>query len=294
MGVGGMSGSWSCERCSTVNRPADATCMLCGAPRARVPMATVDRAVGPAPTVASVPRVGGVLPPASPTPLPAPGSDGGQRRTMAIAVACTVLAVVAVVGLLVAVARPFDHDEPTTRASGVGLEDPPPRTEPDDDATTSIERTSSVERTTTTARPTTLATTTTLDPGLQATFDLQDLRGQERSRIDTVVEDYWVPQLGSKRQGLEADGIVYDDRAILDDYRSRAAEYSDESVALLWSGDYASFKDPTWWVTIVVEPFSTPGEANAWCDRHGIDAENCFAKLISHTPGIEHTTESRK
>jgi hypothetical protein len=112
----------------------------------------------------------------------------------------------------------------------------------------------------------------------------------DRPAVEAVV-GYWVPQISSKAPGLVVAGTTYDERRILDEFRSAAAIYPD--VALLRSEDYRSFKRPGFWVTIVARPFAGAGDANAWCGQQGFAIDDCFAKRLSHIEGPEGNTAPR-
>jgi hypothetical protein len=91
----------------------------------------------------------------------------------------------------------------------------------------------------------------------------------------------WVPQVSSKALGMNPDRRSFTEAAILADHDVWASRFPD--VVLLRSDDYSTFVGAGYWVTIVARPFATAGAANAWCDAQGIPADDCFAKLLSHT-----------
>ncbi len=123
-----------------------------------------------------------------------------------------------------------------------------------------------------------------------ATDELNDQVDSDRARVESVT-GWWVPQLSSKRPGTVDGGIRYDDTAILSHYRGLAAQYP--GSALLWSGEWPVYKNDDYWVVIVAQPFSTPAQANAWCDAQGFGAGDCLAKNLSHTGGPAGTTVNR-
>lgn len=155
--------------------------------------------------------------------------------------------------------------------------------------TTEPSTTTTASTTTSTSTP---STTTTLSPAEQAHQDLVELQTWSQPRVEQVV-DTWVPQVSSKYVGLQADGITYDEAAIVADHRAWRARFPQEQIALLWSGDYTSFKQGNIWVTVVIESYPTSEGAKAWCDQAGLDADNCYAKLISHTHGPDGATDLR-
>lgn len=105
------------------------------------------------------------------------------------------------------------------------------------------------------------------------------------------VVDFWVPQLSAKKPGLMVDGQPFDDAAILTDHQSLRARFPE--ARLLWSGDFTSFTGTDYWVTVTAVPFATPTQANAWCDRRSLPADQCFAKRVSTTAGPQASTERR-
>lgn len=125
-----------------------------------------------------------------------------------------------------------------------------------------------------------------------ATNALRELAAYDRPEVRTYLEDRWVPQIGSKRVGLVAEGITWTTVDILRDHLQYRQRFDD--VRLVWSADWTSFSTDDFWVTVVADPFATARQANRWCDSHGIDAFNCFAKMISSTYGTEGTTVLRK
>lgn len=93
----------------------------------------------------------------------------------------------------------------------------------------------------------------------------------------------WVPQVSAKSVGLVVDGVTFDEQRILADFQTIAARYPD--AVLLRSEDFTSFRSPDFWVTVVPQTFAAAADANAWCDREGFAADDCFAKRLSHTEG---------
>ncbi|MFF1608256.1 hypothetical protein ACFVYA_10790 [Amycolatopsis sp. NPDC058278] len=127
---------------------------------------------------------------------------------------------------------------------------------------------------------------TSTDPGIA----LQQQAESDAAGVEALAGQ-WVPQLSSKAVGTRDNGTVYDNASILDHYRTLKSSYS--SVLLLRSDSFSTFKRRGFWVVVMPEPASTGQAANSWCDTHGIDANNCFAKLLSHTAGPEGATLNR-
>ncbi|MGI8939459.1 MAG: zinc ribbon domain-containing protein [Iamia sp.] len=116
-------------------------------------------------------------------------------------------------------------------------------------------------------------------------------RDLDSGDVESDLVGFWVPQISSKRVGLEADGIVYDDAAMLSDHQGWRNRFPD--ARLVRSDDYSTFEAPDFWVTVVDVGFSSPESANAWCDQNGLSPNDCFAKLLSHTTGPVGSTVSR-
>ena len=104
----------------------------------------------------------------------------------------------------------------------------------------------------------------------------------DRGRVEQVV-GYWVPQVSSKAPGTVANGHAYTGADVVADHASWVQRYPE--AALLRSGDYTSFSSSGFWVTIVARPFTTPAQANAWCDAQRLSGQDCYAKRLSHTDG---------
>ena len=112
----------------------------------------------------------------------------------------------------------------------------------------------------------------------------------DRSTVEDLVGQ-WVPQLSAKRDGLVADGITYDDDAILAHWSTLTGR--DPSAVMLYSGDWPVFNGSDFWVVVHPEGFSTAAAANAWCDAQGYSADDCYAKKLSHSGGPAGTTVTR-
>jgi hypothetical protein len=129
--------------------------------------------------------------------------------------------------------------------------------------------------------------TPTIEPVDAALAELQLIRDADRPTVESLVGQ-WVPQLSAKRPGMVVQGITYDYVEILRDYRETQASYPD--ALLVYSGEYTSFKYGDFWITIEPLPYYDGPSANGWCDGQGIPADNCYAKMISHTVGYEGAT----
>ena len=125
-----------------------------------------------------------------------------------------------------------------------------------------------------------------------ATNTLKELSSADYPQVKNNLEDHWVPQISSKKLGLFADGITYSSVDILRNHLTLRQQYND--VRLVSSDDWTTFNGSDWWITVVDEASSDASSANRWCDVHGIDPFNCFAKKISATLSPDGTTVLRK
>lgn len=112
---------------------------------------------------------------------------------------------------------------------------------------------------------------------------------------DSVVVDQnligkWVPQISSKKVGMKAEGKVWDADAIYEEHQELANEYGASQVLLLKSEDYASYRQPGYYVTVIDSSYDNPDDALQWCTFHSLDADHCYAKQINTTGGPDGTT----
>ncbi|GAY17827.1 PQQ-binding-like beta-propeller repeat protein [Mycobacterium sp. shizuoka-1] len=122
-----------------------------------------------------------------------------------------------------------------------------------------------------------------------ASFDaLRALATADRPFVAANLADRWVPQLSSKRPGLVADGITWDNAATLREHLDLRLRYPE--VRLLYSGDWSTFSSPDFWVTVAGVTFADPDSALGWCRDHGFDREHCYAKLVSTTHPVDGST----
>ena len=138
------------------------------------------------------------------------------------------------------------------------------------------------------------AATTSKDNTLEETAAKDSLRWQADHDKSSVkgVSGKWVPQLSSKKSGMVADGITWDNRATLQEFLKLRQKYSD--AKLLYSDEWPVFDSGgQYWVTIVATPYGSADEANAWCSAEGFDGEHCFAKYIDTKGSSEGTTVNR-
>lgn len=126
-----------------------------------------------------------------------------------------------------------------------------------------------------------------------ASFDaLRAIANADRSFVSSRLADRWVPQLSSKRPGLVADGITWNNAETLREHLDLRLKYPE--VRLLWSGDWSTFSAPDFWVTIAGVTFPDAEGALGWCRGHSLDSEHCYAKLVSTTHPIDGSTAFNK
>jgi hypothetical protein len=122
-----------------------------------------------------------------------------------------------------------------------------------------------------------------------ASFDaLRAIASADRPFVTSRLTDTWVPQLSSKRPGLVADGITWNNAETLREHLQLRLTYPE--VRLLWSGDWSTFSAPDFWVTIAGVTFPDADGALGWCRAHNLDRDHCYAKLVSTTHPIDGST----
>lgn len=121
---------------------------------------------------------------------------------------------------------------------------------------------------------------------------LAEIRDNDFGFISGSVANRWVPQISSKKAGLELNGKTWTSADVLRDHLGLRAKYP--GARLLWSGQWTTFDSPDWWVTVVGLPAIAAGPANQWCDNKGVGADDCFAKFVSALFGVDGTTVHRK
>ncbi len=126
-----------------------------------------------------------------------------------------------------------------------------------------------------------------------ASFDaLRAIANADRPFVAGQLADRWVPQLSSKRPGLVADGITWNNAETLREHLDLRLKYPE--VRLLWSGDWSTFSASDFWVTIAGVTFPDAAGALGWCRDHNLDSEHCYAKLVSTTHPIDDSTAFNK
>lgn len=121
---------------------------------------------------------------------------------------------------------------------------------------------------------------------------LAELRDADYPYVQNVISNRWVPQVSSKRAGLVVDGRALTTADVLRDHLDYRQRYS--GTRLVYSGQWSTFSDTDWWVTVVGPSWYLPDDANRWCDLQGFGVDDCFAKFVSSLFGPERTTVYRK
>ncbi|GGC42785.1 hypothetical protein GCM10010974_26470 [Brevibacterium sediminis] len=117
---------------------------------------------------------------------------------------------------------------------------------------------------------------------------LKQLADTDGQTAKSELNGKWVPQLSSKRVGLEAEGKTWDEESILEEFEGLREEFP--RVKLLWSGDFNSFKEDNFWVTVVGIGYDDPEDALSWCSSHGLGPDSCYAKQLNTSGGHDGTT----
>lgn len=121
---------------------------------------------------------------------------------------------------------------------------------------------------------------------------LYERANADRATLAAITDGMWVPQVSSKRVGLKADGIVYDNAAILENHQRWRSSFPE--AKLLWSNDWGSFRSsPDYWVTVIATAFNTPEEANQWCDTQSLSSNDCFARRLTTSSAYQQNTQTR-
>jgi serine/threonine protein kinase len=118
---------------------------------------------------------------------------------------------------------------------------------------------------------------------------LQRIADEDRSSVAMYLADRWIPQISSKRVGIVAKGITWDNEAILDEHLRLRGTYPD--VRLLWSGNWSTYDGRNFWVTVVGLQSNNPDDVLDWCTQQGFDRDNCIAKIVSTTHPIAGSTK---
>lgn len=128
------------------------------------------------------------------------------------------------------------------------------------------------------------------DSSLSSAEKLDKKVEEDKVVVDQNLIGKWVPQISSKKVGMEADGQVWDEDAIYEEHQELANEYGASQVLLLKSEDYASYRQPGYYVTVIDSSYDDPDDALQWCRFYSLDADHCYAKQINTTGGPDGTT----
>ncbi|WP_309131961.1 protein kinase [Brevibacterium sp.] len=94
----------------------------------------------------------------------------------------------------------------------------------------------------------------------------------------TDLEGSWVTQLSAKKSGMQADGKSWSAQDILNEYEANRVKYP--GAILIRSGDWGSYKDGGYLVTVIDTPYRTPDQALDQCRSWGLDRDHCLAKRL--------------
>ena len=134
-------------------------------------------------------------------------------------------------------------------------------------------------------------TTSTLPPPRPAdpTEALEQIRAQDAPVVEALA-DSWVPQLSTRPAGTQSADRTAINAAILAGHDTLRNQHP--GAVLLRSTDWNY--DGRFWITVMNERFPTAEEANTWCDTNGFAPQDCFAKKLSHTGGVDGSTRYRR
>ncbi len=102
------------------------------------------------------------------------------------------------------------------------------------------------------------------------------------------LEGSWVTQLSAKKSGLQADGKTWTVQDILNEYEANRVKYP--GAILIRSGDWGSFKDSGYLVTVIDTPYRSPDQALDQCRSWGLDRDHCLAKRLVKDDGHENNS----
>jgi serine/threonine protein kinase len=130
------------------------------------------------------------------------------------------------------------------------------------------------------------ASPSTDTPPPDPTQQLQAFKDQDAPAIAQVVGQ-WIPQLSSKHATEPwtvdpEDGRTYDSAQILEEYEQLSQQYG---AKLLWSGDWTTYDQPDYWVTVVPTTYPDSDSVLNWCRSVNRDPDHCSAQIVSKTLG---------
>jgi hypothetical protein len=128
-----------------------------------------------------------------------------------------------------------------------------------------------------TSQPSPSPTDTLVQP-TQSAEDKLDSYTEEGTKRAADLEGQWVTQVSAKNVGLKADGKTWTAPDILNEYEANKVKYP--GAILIHSGDWASYKDGNYWVTVIDTGYSDPEPALDKCRSWGLDRDHCLAKRL--------------
>ncbi|WP_166974890.1 protein kinase [Brevibacterium atlanticum] len=112
----------------------------------------------------------------------------------------------------------------------------------------------------------------------QSPEDKLDAYTKDGTEKAADLEGEWVTQVSAKKVGLKADGKTWTAADILNEYEANKVKYP--GSILIHSGGWASYKDGSYWVTVVDTGYSEPEPALDQCRSWGLDRDHCLAKRL--------------
>jgi hypothetical protein len=110
----------------------------------------------------------------------------------------------------------------------------------------------------------------------------------DRSAVQRLAVTHWIPILSSKKVGTvdprdaEFPNQAYTNEMMLQNFNYWRSRYS--SALLLRSSSYSSLATG-YWVPVLNQACSAPGDVISWCKAQGLNDDDCDATLLSnHLP----------
>lgn len=243
----------------------------------------------PAPAAPAQPQV---IPPQPATAQPATTSESGSKTSrILMGVSALILVAALAVGGTYLFMR---NDDGTVSSQGTAAEDQPATGDEDQPAAGPDQASLADDETVDTAPDSADDSGTSDYSGTSSEESLDQKVEDDKVVVEQNLIGKWVPQIASKKVGMEADGKVWDADAIYEEHQELANEYGTSQVLLLKSEDYASYRQPGYYVTVIDSSYDNPDDALQWCTFHSLDADHCYAKQINTTGGPDGTTRLQK
>ena len=259
-----------CPSCEETVREGAHFCPSCGTPLAAAEPTAPITAKGSTTALPPLPPSPTAI--AVATEAAAPGAPPSNTRWIVAAVGAAVVALLVVI--IVVVATSGGGDDVQTATTGT--------TAPTGPTVSPATTAAPTQSTAAVDPPVTAAPTQPVDREEEAHQEIERLVVEGESRVDAQMGDRWIPQVSSKRLGLEADGITYTYQDILNHFSELRQRFGD--LIVINSSDFSSFELQGWYVGLAPETFGSSQEALGWCASHGMNDRNlCFAKLVSRT-----------